>query len=64
MFRTKSHNTRSLMSRELETILRRSIAMEHPRWTWDQIMAAIREAETGRGPYAILAADLMAANGA
>ncbi len=52
------------MSRELETILRRSIAMEHPRWTWDQIMAAIREAETGQGPYAILAADLMAANGA
>ncbi len=52
------------MSHDLEIVLRRSIALENPRWTWDQISAAIREAETGRGPYAILAADLMAANGA
>ncbi len=51
------------MSRELEIIIRRSIAREHPRWTLDQIAAAVREAEAGRGPYAILAADLQAANG-
>jgi hypothetical protein len=52
------------MSRDLEITLRRSIALEHPRWTWDQIVAAIHEAEAGQGPYAVLAADLMAANGA
>jgi hypothetical protein len=50
--------------RDLEITLRRSIALEHPRWTWDQVTATIREAEAGQGPYAILAADLMAANGA
>ena len=49
------------MSRDLEITLRRSIALEHPRWTWDQIAAALREAETGLGPYAVLAADLLAA---
>ena len=52
------------MSRDLEITLRRSIALEHPRWTWDQITTAVREAEAGRGQYAVLAADLMAANGA
>ena len=51
------------MPRDLEIALRRSIALEHPRWTWDQISAAVREAEAGQGPYAILAADLLAANG-
>jgi len=51
------------MPRELEITLRRSIVLEHPRWTWDQITAATREAEAGEGPYAILAADLLAANG-
>ncbi len=51
------------MSHDLEIILRRSIALEHPRWTWDQITAALREAKTGQGPYAVLAADLLAANG-
>jgi len=51
------------MSRDLEITLRRSIAMEHPRWTWDQITAAVRDAEAGRGDYALLAADLQAANG-
>ncbi len=50
------------MSRDLEITLRRSIALEHPRWTWDQIPAAAREAEAGRGPYALLAADLLATN--
>ncbi len=59
----KDFKARPLMSRQLEIILRRSIAREHPRWTLDQIAAAVREAETGRGPYAILAADLQAANG-
>ena len=49
------------MPRDLEIILRRSIALEHPRWTWDQIAAALREAEAGQGPYAVLAADLLAA---
>lgn len=48
------------MSRELEIMLRRSIALEHPRWTWDQIMAATHEAEAGQGPYALLVADLLA----
>ena len=52
------------MPRDLEIILRRSIALEHPRWTCDQITAAVREAEEGQGPYAFLAVDLMAANGA
>jgi hypothetical protein len=51
------------MPRDLEITLRRSITMEHPRWTWDQITTAVREAEAGQGPYAILAADLLAANG-
>jgi hypothetical protein len=50
------------MPRDLEIMLRRSIAMEHPRWTWDQITAAVRDAEAGRGPYAILATDLLAVN--
>ncbi len=51
------------MSRTLEIILRRSIALEHPRWSWDQITAAVSEALGGRGPYALLAADLVAATG-
>jgi hypothetical protein len=51
------------MSRDLENTLRRSIALEHPRWAWDQITAAVREAEAGQGPYAALAADLLAASG-
>ncbi len=49
------------MPRDLEIILRRSIALEHPRWTWDQITAAVHEAEVGKGPYALFAADLLAA---
>lgn len=50
------------MPRDLEITLRRSIALEHPRWTWDQITAAVREAEAGRGPYGLLVGDLLAAN--
>lgn len=50
------------MPRDLEIILRRSIALEHPRWTWDQITSAVCEAEAGQGPYAFLAADLLATN--
>lgn len=50
------------MPRNCEIILRRSIALEHPRWSWDQITAALHEAEAGKGTYAILAADLLAAN--
>ncbi len=50
------------MSRDLEIILRRSIALEHPRWTCDQITGAVREAEAGQGPYGLLAADLLAAS--
>ena len=49
------------MPHDLEITLRRSIALEHPRWTWDQITAAVRDAEAGQGPYACLAADLLAA---
>ncbi len=49
------------MPRDLEIILRRSIALDHPCWTWDQIVAALRDAAIGQGPYAILAADLLAA---
>ncbi len=51
------------MPRALEIILRRTITREHPRWTLAQIAAAVREAETGRGPYALLAVDLLAATG-
>ena len=47
----------------IEIILRRSIALDHPRWTWEQIVAAVREALQGRGDYAFLAADLLAADG-
>jgi len=47
----------------IETILRRSITLDHPRWTWEQILAAVREALRGRGDYAVLAADLLAAEG-
>ena len=46
------------MPRDLEIILRRSIALEHPRWTCDQITAAVREAD--QGPYAVLATNLLA----
>jgi predicted nucleotide-binding protein (sugar kinase/HSP70/actin superfamily) len=35
------------MPRTLEIILRRSIAMDHPRWSSDQITAALREAAAG-----------------
>ena len=45
----------------IEIILRRSIALDHPRWTWEKIVAAVREAMQGRGDYALLAADLLAA---
>ena len=47
----------------IEIILRRSVTLDHPRWTWDQIVAAVREALQGRGDYALLAADLLAAVG-
>ena len=50
------------MPRDLEIILRRSIALEHPRRTWDQIGAALREAEEGQGPIAGLATNLLAAD--
>jgi hypothetical protein len=52
------------MSPTIEIILRRSIALDHPRWTWEQIAAAIRDAFQGRGDYAFLAADLLAAESA
>ena len=55
------HETRRVMLPTIETILRRSIALDHPRWTWEQIVAAVREALQGRGDYAFLAADLLAA---
>ncbi len=51
------------MARELEVILRRLIAREHPCWTWGQIAAVVQAAEAGQGPYAIFAADLLAAAG-
>ena len=49
------------MPRAVENALRHSLALEHPRWTWDQIMAVVREAEEGRGPYSMLLAELLAA---
>jgi hypothetical protein len=49
------------MSRVVERTLRRHIAREHPRWTCDRIAAVVREALAGQGPYALLAADLLAA---
>ncbi len=61
---TWDRKTRGAKPRDLEITLRRSIALEHPRWTWQQSTAAVQEAEAGQGPYAVLAADLMAANGA
>jgi hypothetical protein len=51
------------MPRDLEITLRRFLAQEHPRWTWEQITVAVREAEAGQGPYATLTADLLASNG-
>jgi hypothetical protein len=45
----------------IEITLCRSIILDHPRWTWEQIVAAVREALQGRGDYAFLAADLLAA---
>jgi len=50
------------MPPEIETTLRRSIALDHPRWSWDQMAAAVRESEAGHRPYAVLVADLVAAN--
>jgi hypothetical protein len=47
-----------------EIILRRSITLDHPRWTWEQIVAAAHEALQGHGDYAFLAADLLAAESA
>jgi hypothetical protein len=52
------------MLRAVEIALRRSILLEHPSWSGDQIAVAARDALAGRGPYAILAADLLAARGA
>ncbi len=51
------------MSGELEVILRRLIAREHPRWTWDQIVVVVQAAEAGRGPHAIFPAGPLATNG-
>jgi hypothetical protein len=48
----------------MEITLRRSISLDHPRWTWEQIGAAVREALEGRGPYALLVADLLVTEGA
>ena len=48
----------------IEAILRRAITLDHPSWTWEQIVAAGREALQGRGDYAFLAADLLAAESA
>ena len=48
----------------IEIILRRSITLDHPRWTFEPIVAAVREALQGRGDYAFLAADLLAAESA
>jgi hypothetical protein len=45
----------------IETILRRAIVLDHPRWRGEQIVTAVREALQGRGDYALLAADLLAA---
>ncbi len=53
--------TRWTMLPTVEIILRRSIVLDHPRWTWEQIVAAVREALQGQGDYAFLAADLLAA---
>jgi hypothetical protein len=49
------------MSHTLEIILYRSISLEHPRWSREQVVQAARDAAEGRGPYAMLLADLQAA---
>ena len=49
-------------SRHIDVILRRSITLDHPRWTREQIVTAVREALQGRGDYPFLAADLLAAD--
>ena len=59
-----SHKTRRAMPNTLETILRRCITRDHPRWTWELITAELRDALAGRGQYAFLAADLLAAESA
>ncbi|HSB78792.1 MAG TPA: hypothetical protein VLM91_08395 [Candidatus Methylomirabilis sp.] len=51
------------MPRMLETIVRRCIALDHPRWSLDQITAALFEAAAGRGPYAVLFADMLSVLG-
>ena len=38
------------MPRDLEITLRRSIAMQRSRWTWEKITPAVREAQVGQGP--------------
>jgi hypothetical protein len=60
-FDGEPNGTRRAMLPTIEIILRRSIALDHPRWTWEQIVVAVREALQGRGDYAFLAADLLAA---
>ena len=49
------------MPRAAQNALRHCIALEHPRWTRDQIAAVVHDAEDGRGPYAVLLADLTTA---
>ena len=56
--------TRRTMLPTVEILLRRSITLDHPSWTWEQIVLAAREALQGRGDYAFLAADLRAAQSA
>jgi hypothetical protein len=51
------------MSRLVETILRRSIALDHPRWSLEQITATLPEVAAGRGPYAVLVADMLSTLG-
>jgi hypothetical protein len=58
------NGTRRAMLPTIEIILRRSIALDHLRWTWEQIVATVREALQGRGDYALLAADLLPAESA
>ena len=51
------------MSHAVEIILYRSISLDHPRWSREQVVGVAREAAEGRGPYAELLADLQAAAG-
>lgn len=41
-----------MQPRIVETIIRRSISLDYPHWTSDQITRMVKDAMNGLGPYA------------